>query len=88
MVPLQVPDSQERSILMPELPDITVYVEALERRIVGERLEECESTIPSWFEPSSLLWTLPMVRRFVNCGGWVSALPSAWMMTFGWSCIS
>ena len=23
---------------MPELPDITIYVEALERRIVGERL--------------------------------------------------
>ena len=24
---------------MPELPDITIYIEALERRIVGERLE-------------------------------------------------
>ena len=24
---------------MPELPDVTVYVEALERRIVGRRLE-------------------------------------------------
>jgi len=24
---------------MPELPDLTVYLEALDRRIVGERLE-------------------------------------------------
>ena len=24
---------------MPELPDITIYVEALERRVIGERLE-------------------------------------------------
>ena len=26
-------------ILMPELPDITIYVEALERRVIGERLD-------------------------------------------------
>src|SRR5579871_2187451 len=31
---------------MPELPDVTVYVEALERRIVGERLERFEIRSP------------------------------------------
>lgn len=31
---------------MPELPDVTVYVEALERRIVGERLERLEIRSP------------------------------------------
>ncbi len=32
---------------MPELPDLTVYVEALDRRIVGRRLERIR--IPSPF---------------------------------------
>jgi formamidopyrimidine-DNA glycosylase len=31
---------------VPELPDVTVYVEALERRIVGERLERLEIRSP------------------------------------------
>jgi formamidopyrimidine-DNA glycosylase len=31
---------------MPELPDITVYIEALERRIVGERLEQVKLASP------------------------------------------
>jgi len=31
---------------MPELPDVTVYVEALEQRIVGERLERLEIRSP------------------------------------------
>src|SRR3954467_3987685 len=31
---------------MPELPDITVYVEALERRIVGQRIEEVRILSP------------------------------------------
>ena len=31
---------------MPELPDITVYVEALERRIVGETLERVRIQAP------------------------------------------
>jgi formamidopyrimidine-DNA glycosylase len=31
---------------MPELPDVTVYVEALERRIVGQRLERFEIRSP------------------------------------------
>jgi len=39
---------------MPELPDITVYIEALERRIVGERLERVRLQSPfllRTFEP-------------------------------------
>ena len=39
---------------MPELPDITVYIEALERRIVGERLERVRLNSPflvRTFEP-------------------------------------
>ena len=39
---------------MPELPDITVYIEALERRIVGERLEHIRVASPflvRTFEP-------------------------------------
>jgi len=32
--------------IMPELPDITVYIEALERRILGERLEGLRLTNP------------------------------------------
>ena len=31
---------------MPELPDITVYVEALERRIVGQPIEEIRLSTP------------------------------------------
>src|SRR6266404_5392042 len=31
---------------MPELPDITIYPEALERRIVGERLQQIRFTNP------------------------------------------
>ena len=31
---------------MPELPDITIYVEALERRIIGERLERVRDPEP------------------------------------------
>src|SRR3954463_1850486 len=31
---------------MPELPDITVYVEALERRIVGQPVEEIRLSTP------------------------------------------
>ena len=31
---------------MPELPDITIYVEALERRIVGQRLEALTISSP------------------------------------------
>jgi len=40
---------------MPELPDITVYIEALERRIVGERLQRIRVSSPflvRTFEPS------------------------------------
>ena len=31
---------------MPELPDITVYIEALERRLLGARLESTRITHP------------------------------------------
>ena len=31
---------------MPELPDITVYIESLERRVLGERLEGVRLTNP------------------------------------------
>ena len=33
-------------VLMPELPDITIYVEALERRIIGERLDRLRIQSP------------------------------------------
>lgn len=36
-----------RTNLMPELPDIIVYIEALERRIVGHRLERVQIVSPS-----------------------------------------
>src|SRR5471032_2973900 len=42
---------------MPELPDVTVYVEALEQRIVGERLERI--IIPS---PFLLRTALPPIQ--------------------------
>ena len=31
---------------MPELPDITVYIEALEKRILGQRLEKARINSP------------------------------------------
>jgi formamidopyrimidine-DNA glycosylase len=31
---------------MPELPDITVYIEALEKRVIGEPLEEVRIAKP------------------------------------------
>src|SRR5580698_5686995 len=41
--------------LMPELPDITIYVEALERRVIGERLDRVRIQSPlllRTFDPS------------------------------------
>jgi formamidopyrimidine-DNA glycosylase len=32
---------------VPELPDITVYIEALDARIVGRRLERCTIRSPA-----------------------------------------
>ena len=48
--------------VMPELPDITVYIEALERRLLGARLESTRITHPfllRTFDPpmSVALWT-------------------------------
>jgi formamidopyrimidine-DNA glycosylase len=56
-------------ILMPELPDITVYVEALERRVVGERLDAVRIPAPfllRTFDPppdSALGKTVREIRR-------------------------
>jgi formamidopyrimidine-DNA glycosylase len=38
--------SQEGELFMPELPDITVYIEALEKRILGARLERVRIVSP------------------------------------------
>ena len=32
--------------LMPQLPDITIYIEALERRIIGQRLDAVAAPTP------------------------------------------
>jgi formamidopyrimidine-DNA glycosylase len=38
---------------LPELPDITVYVEALQKRLVGQPLNEVRLKIPFLHEQSS-----------------------------------
>src|SRR6202043_3587683 len=38
--------ARTRRCIMPELPDITVYIEALERRLLGARLESTRITHP------------------------------------------
>ena len=56
---------------MPELPDITVYVEALERRIVGERLERVRVNNPflvRTFEPPLEAANGKMVRELRRVG--------------------
>ena len=56
---------------MPELPDITVYIEALERRIVGERLEGVRVVSPflvRTFEPPLQAVTGKTVRELRRLG--------------------
>jgi formamidopyrimidine-DNA glycosylase len=56
---------------MPELPDITVYVEALEQRIVGERLEMVRVKSPflvRTFEPPLEVASGRMVRKLHRVG--------------------
>ncbi len=51
---------------MPELPDITVYVESLERHIVQQRLEQCACLAPSCcaaWNRRSVPWRAPRRRR-------------------------
>jgi len=56
---------------MPELPDITVYVEALERRIIGERLEGVRVNNPflvRTFEPPLIVARGKTVRQLQRLG--------------------
>src|SRR5205085_12508141 len=41
-----IPRRHAKLRLVPELPDITVYLEALERRVLGERLERLRLASP------------------------------------------
>ena len=38
--------SQQGDLLVPELPDIVVYIEALEKRILGKRLDRVRIASP------------------------------------------
>jgi formamidopyrimidine-DNA glycosylase len=42
----QTSDGSETSPAMPELPDITIYLEALERRVVGQKLKQVRIASP------------------------------------------
>ena len=56
---------------MPELPDITIYIEALNRRIVGERLEMVRVNSPfllRTFEPPLELTGGQDGSRATPCG--------------------
>ena len=74
---------------MPELPDITVYVEALERRIAGETLEQVRIQAPfllRTFDPpiDARSWE----ERSERFGGWASGSRSGLMTICGSCCIS
>src|SRR5262245_58439120 len=62
---------QRRGSSMPELPDITVYVEALERRILGQTLTRVQSRsalLLRTFEPSLDLVRGKAVRQIRRLG--------------------
>ena len=72
---------------MPELPDITVYIEALEKRTVGRRLEQVRVTHP--FLVRSVNPPLSETHGKIVTGITASANGSSWrsrMISFS-SCI-
>ena len=71
---------------MPELPDITIYLEALERRIVGERLLQVRVASPFLLRPSSRRSRPSKERSCVDCGAWENASPSDSTMIYGSCC--
>ena len=74
-----------RNISMPELPDITAYITALEARIVGQRIEHVRLASPFCFASQ------PPVTDVEDawcekCGASANALQSGWKAISGWCC--
>ena len=72
---------------MPELPDITVYIEALERRVVGQRVEDIR--IPQPFLVRTVEPPVAAVhgREVESIRRLGKRIASAWRAIFGWCCI-
>ncbi len=49
---------------MPELPDITVYIEALDQRIPGHTLTQAQIASPFLCAPSSRRWPHAWATKF------------------------
>ena len=62
---------------MPELPDITAYIVALEPRIIGKRLEHVRLGTPFLLAPQSRRSPTPKAARFVSYAASESASRSA-----------
>jgi hypothetical protein len=62
---------------VPELPDISAYITALESRIVGQPLERIRLASPFCCGRSSPSSRAQKAAPLKNCGALASALPSA-----------
>lgn len=63
---------------MPELPDITVYIEALESRIVGETLERTRIPKPFLLRSVDPPISAAQESEYSECGEWESESSSGW----------
>ncbi len=69
---------------MPELPDIVAYIEALEKRILGQKLEQIRIVSPFLLRTAVPPLRLPKERLSRNCDVWESESVSAWKEISGW----
>lgn len=73
---------------MPELPDIVVYIEALELRILGHTLERVQVAGPSLLRTATPPIECAQGHKVTTLRRVENGLSSDWKMTSGWSSIS
>jgi formamidopyrimidine-DNA glycosylase len=71
---------------MPELPDVEVYIEALEKRILGRVLTGIRLANPFVLRTVEPRPAELAGRTVTGCGGWGSASPSSWRADSSSSC--
>ena len=72
---------------MPEFPDIVVYIEALERRILDQTLKRISIASPFYSALQCRQSTAWKGVRLSDCAGWVSESASVLKMNIGSSFI-
>ena len=71
---------------MPELPDIVVYIEALEQRILDQPLDRIRIASPFLLRTAEPPIQAAKANESANSGGSANALQSVLRMISGWSC--